>query len=83
MKQNRTVGVSNVYCINCDAKKPCSIKMKRLKMTVNGKTFGYDELAAYCPDCGEEVYAPIVNDLNVIIRKETRIKITKALFPKL
>ena len=39
-------------------------------MTVRGTEFSYIENAAYCEVCGSEVYAPEINDQNVVSREE-------------
>lgn len=54
-----------VYCLQCDKKIEYTVKSQQRNMTVRGVDFSYVEQVAYCPICGEEVYAPDVNDHNV------------------
>lgn len=54
-----------VYCIQCDKKIEYTVKSQKRDMSVRGVNFSYVEQVAYCPICGEEVYAPAVNDHNV------------------
>lgn len=70
MSEFEIPGVVNVYCANCDAPKPYSIKFHRVKQALHGTTFSYRELVAYCSDCGREVSTPEVTHLNSIIREE-------------
>lgn len=53
------------YCLNCDDKKEYTVRAQRREITVKGITFQYVHQTAYCADCGEEVYSPEINDLNV------------------
>lgn len=39
-------------------------------MDIRGISFSYVEQTAYCSECGEEVYVPEINDLNVIARED-------------
>lgn len=61
---------NTVYCINCDDKTEYLIKSQRVDMSVRGIEFSYVEHTAYCATCGEEVYVPEVNDLNVSSRED-------------
>lgn len=64
------MSTNTVYCINCDEKTTYTVKCQRVEMTVRGTTFSYVEQAAYCSVCGEQVYVPEINDLNVVSREE-------------
>lgn len=64
------------YCINCNEKTEYKVKPKRINMTVRGVNFSYVEQIAYCKKCGEEVYVPDINDINVCSRKEAYRKAT-------
>lgn len=57
------------YCIRCNEKVKYIIKSQRKNVSVRGVSFSYVEQIAYCPICGEEVYAPAVNDHNVAASK--------------
>lgn len=61
---------NTVYCINCDKKNTYYLKSQRVNMDIRGIFFGYVEQTAYCSECGEEVYIPEINDLNVIARED-------------
>lgn len=41
---------------------------ERVETVVHGATIRYIELTARCPFCGDEVYAPLINDTNVEAR---------------
>ena len=58
------------YCINCDKKQSYYIIKFSQKVTVRGTTFYYLETKAYCSECGEEIYVPEINDINVQARKD-------------
>ena len=53
------------FCISCDAKKAYIVKAYKREITVRGTTFRYVHQAAYCAECGNEVYSPEINDANV------------------
>ena len=38
-------------------------------MSIRGIAITYDELVAYCSNCGEELYVPEINDANAAARK--------------
>lgn len=61
---------NTVYCINCDKKNTYYLKSQRVNMDIRGIFFGCVEQTAYCSECGEEVYVPEINDLNVIARED-------------
>ena len=62
--------INTVYCINCDEKNTYSVRSQRIEMEVRGIPFSYVEQVAYCSKCGEEVYVPEINDLNVSARED-------------
>ena len=57
------------YCINCGEKVEYEVKTRPVAICVNGFLFDAIECYAVCTKCGEEVYAPEVNDANARIRK--------------
>lgn len=61
---------NTVYCINCDEKTAFQVKAQRVKLSVRGIEFGYVEHSAHCSVCGEEVYVPEINDMNVFARED-------------
>lgn len=56
------------FCINCDARRPCNLKERRIAESNKLAAFVYTEQYLICSVCGEEVYDPIVNDRNVVSR---------------
>lgn len=65
------VTIGNVaYCIGCNDIRPYAVAAKKSDATVRGTTFSYMEQIAHCIQCGEEVYAPDVNDANCRAREE-------------
>lgn len=64
------MSTNTAYCIHCDEKTAYTVKSQREEMTVRGIEFCYVELTAYCSVCGEELYVPEINDLNVMSREE-------------
>ena len=54
-----------VFCLECGR----HTEYKIVWHTVRTPSCSYRELAAICLDCGKDVYAPEVNDVNVGIRK--------------
>lgn len=61
---------NTAFCIACGAKKTYTVKSRREDITVRGTCFSYVEQTAYCESCGEEVYIPEINDLNVQARED-------------
>ena len=64
-KHNETL----MFCINCGEKKSFTVKTSWQEISVRDITFSYQEQSAYCIDCGEEIYVPIINDNNVRSRE--------------
>lgn len=64
------------YCVNCNEKTEYEVRPQRINMTVRGVDFSYIKQQAYCKKCGEEVYVPDINDINVSSRKEACRKAT-------
>lgn len=56
------------YCVNCDAETEYVVDSKMVDMSVRGDEIDYVELIARCAVCGEEVYVPEINDLNMLSR---------------
>ncbi len=56
------------FCINCDAQRPCRRKERRIAESNKLAAFIYTEQYLVCSVCGEEVYDPVVNDRNVVLR---------------
>lgn len=70
-------GNNITFCINCGEKTEYIVKSQRVDMSVRGIEFSYVEHTAYCSVCGEEVYVPEINDLNVASREEAYRKAAK------
>lgn len=62
------------FCLNCGKDVYCSISSEPTEITVRGVTFKYNEMTAYCKECGERIYVSEINDDNVILRKEAYCK---------
>lgn len=58
------------YCIHCGEMREYKLKTSREETTVRGTTFSYLENTAFCTECGEEVYIPEINDMNVQARED-------------
>lgn len=58
---------SMAYCLTCneDIQGRYTIKSKKEEITKNDITVNAVILSAYCNKCGQEVYVPDVNDVNV------------------
>jgi len=66
-----------VFCIECGDYKQFAVKTTREEITVRGVTFSYLEQSAYCSECGEEVYVPEINDINVQAREDAYRKASR------
>ena len=66
-----------VFCIECGDYKTFTIKTTREEITVRGVTFSYLEQTAYCSECGEEIYVPEINDINVQAREDAYRKASR------
>ena len=56
------------FCLKCGCKQPYRVKSRNVQVVVRGVEFFCQEETAVCAVCGEEVYAPAVNDRNVDYR---------------
>lgn len=70
--------MSDSYCINCDRKVPIWIRYRTMNMVHGPVRTTYDELYAICQFCGEEIYDPKVNDMNVERRMHALSEATDA-----
>lgn len=61
--------IGTVYCIHCDCRVEYCLKSQRVALNIRGIAITYDELVAYCSNCGEELYVPEINDANAAARK--------------
>lgn len=59
------------YCLNCARHVGFRVLVKNggLDAPSGGKYLVFDELVAVCCKCGEEVYSPLINDINVESRE--------------
>lgn len=53
------------YCINCDKRQPYEIRERYKTLNMRGCLSPYLERYAVCKVCGEELYVPEINDMNV------------------
>lgn len=65
-----------MFCLNCGERRPYRTKSKFVDSVVRGFRFKWIEDIALCAICGQEVYVPIVNDLNCY-RRERAYFVTK------
>jgi hypothetical protein len=57
------------FCINCDKEVDCIIGFRFIKnIKVKDIEISYDEMFALCKECGNEIYVPQINDVNVNAR---------------
>lgn len=59
------------FCPNCGKEVSFEIKTERISSTIRNVNFNYIEHAAYCNECGDEVYVAEINDLNVDSRENS------------
>ena len=59
----------NNYCISCDRKVPIWIRHRNVTIECDSIAIKYNELYAICQYCGEEIYDPKVNDMNIERRR--------------
>ena len=52
------------FCSNCGCKQPYRVKSQNVRAVVRGVVFYCPEETAVCAVCGDEVYAPELNDRN-------------------
>ena len=62
--------MENVFCISCAADRAYYVRSSREEITVRGISFSYVEKRAYCVECGDEVYVPVLIDENVQARED-------------
>ena len=53
------------YCNNCGKKVPIWIRYKTVNLKYATRKVTYDELYAVCQFCGEKVYDPKVENMNI------------------
>lgn len=64
----RTTNIA--FCLNCGGEENYRVHSCRAEATIRGITFSYVKSRAHCAVCGEEVYIPIINDLNAQARED-------------
>lgn len=57
--------VREAYCEICHKKAPFEIRVHSCRCKIKGVEVSYDEMTAYCIDCGSEVWVGEVEDYNV------------------
>ena len=60
--------MSDNYCVNCGKNVPIWIRHRTVALKYGTRTTTYDELYSICQFCGNEVYDPKVDDMNIIRR---------------
>lgn len=56
------------FCINCDRFVETDLHIYKVEVTIRNVKFLVDEHELRCKRCGESVYNPDINDLNVKLR---------------
>ena len=57
------------FCINCSDKVEVYLDSRYVEYFTKDVRINYTEKVARCKRCGEEVYVPKVNDMNVVARR--------------
>lgn len=70
--------MSDNYCNNCKKNVPIWIRERTMTLKYGSRMTTYDELYSICQYCGEEVYDPKVNDMNMERRAYVLSKATDA-----
>lgn len=52
------------FCVDCNQEVEYNLVQTRWEASWDGISFWYNELEAFCPICGEEVYVGEINDIN-------------------
>lgn len=56
------------FCASCYARVEYRLTTATVELSVRDVIFSYQEVQAFCKDCGAAVYVPAVNDKNVYER---------------
>lgn len=59
------------FCIECGCDAEYFIASESVEVCVRNVRFSYAEMSAYCGACGEKLYVPEINDVNVNSREES------------
>ena len=59
-----------VFCVNCGKMVEYDTETAKVDLNVRNISFRYDELMAFCKECGEEVYVARYNDINGATREK-------------
>ena len=57
--------MGKIFCLHCGCVTDCAVSCRTRNMSVWGLRFDYKQNFAMCLECGEEVYVPELNDMNV------------------
>ena len=63
--------VEYTFCPTCRKQVKFKIDWEGVAQMTSKGIITYKELYAFCPECGEEIYVPAVNDVNVHRRNKT------------
>lgn len=53
------------FCIKCGTDVLYDIRKEEIKLVAHGVSFDYMELSAFCRKCGNSIYVPEINDINI------------------
>ena len=73
------VGSGNLYfCSNCTHLfRTYETRTLKTKFRLGRMDLWYEELRAYCPECGHEIYVDAINDENVYRRSQVYLQAVK------
>lgn len=66
------------FCVDCNQEVEYNLVQTRWEASWNGVSFWYNELEAFCPICGEEVYVGEINDINHETRERAYKEVVSA-----
>jgi RNase P subunit RPR2 len=61
--------IHSAFCSTCARPTTYSLHTRQDTFTVRGKSYGYEETYAKCKICEDEIYVPMVNDINAVARE--------------
>lgn len=78
-KEDLPPGSGRVYfCSNCTHLfRNYDTRTLKTKFHIRRMDLWYEELRAYCPECGHEIYVDTINDENVYRRSQSYLQAVK------
>jgi hypothetical protein len=53
------------YCYYCDKDVEYTVEEKEINLNIKGIKVNYTAQIAYCNECGNEIYVPKLDDMNI------------------